>query len=68
MLMNTSARLMVSAYQGIGSVTAILTVKMDQTNTTPAHPSLAEPTISSVITSCASQQAGSVMVTTTAWT
>lgn len=57
-----------SAYQGAGSVTAIPTVKMDQMNTTLAHPSLADPTISSVTTSCVSRQAGSVTETTTAWT
>lgn len=56
------------AYQGAGSVTVILTVKMDQMNTTLAHPSLADPTISSVTTSCVSQQAGSVTETMIAWT
>lgn len=68
MMMNSSARVMGSAYQEVGSVTAIPTVKMDQMNTTLAHPSLAAPTISSVTTSCVSRQAGSAMVTTTAWT
>lgn len=68
MMMNSSARVMGSAYQAVGSVTAIPTVKMDQMNTTLAHPSLAAPTISSVTTSCVSRQAGSAMVTTTAWT
>lgn len=68
MMMNSNARLMVSAYQEAGSVTVILTVKMDQMNITLAHLSLVAPTISSVITSCVSQQAGCVMVTMIAWT
>lgn len=68
MMMSSSARAMASAYQMSGSVTAIQTVKMDQMNTTPARQSHADPTISSVPTSSASQQAGCAMVTTTVGT
>lgn len=52
--MSSSARATVSAYQAIGSVTATQTVKMDPTNTTPARPSPASLTTSSVPTSSAS--------------
>lgn len=68
MMTNSSVRVMVSAYQVVGSVMATLTAKMDQMNTTLVHQSLVNPTNSNVTTSCASQQAGFVTVTTTAWT
>lgn len=68
MMTNFSVRMMASAYQAFGSVMVTRTVKMDQMNTTLAHRSLADPTITSVKTSCAFQQAGSVTVTMTAWT
>lgn len=67
-IMNSSARLMVLAYQASGSVTAIRTVRMDPMSTTPALLSPAGPTTSSVPTKFAFRQVGCAMVTTTAGT
>lgn len=67
-MMSSSARAMVSAYQMSGSVTGTQTVKMDPMNTTPVLKSPVNPGISSVLTSSASHQAGSAMVTMTAGT
>lgn len=68
MMTSSSARAMASVYQMSGNVMAIQTVKMDQMNTTPAHQSHADLTISNVPTSSASQQAGCAMATTTVGT